>query len=149
MRGRPGFGSLRGFRISSFGVGAMEGATLAGATLDCASLDSSVSNAATADAEASCRRAFRTPPRILIPKLVAGRDGWKRKADDRKRRLKSAKIRIRDLDASRARWRARAEDAEAKIDALRRELAQAREALAAAEAERLRDESKKRSMPGR
>jgi hypothetical protein len=87
----------------------MEGATLAGATLDCASLDSSVSNAATADAGASCRRAFRTPPR----------------------------------------WRERAEDAEAKIDALRRELAQAREALAAAEAERLRDESKKRSMPGR
>ena len=48
--------------------------------------------------------AFRTPPRILIPKLVASRDGWKTKAGERKRRLKAARIRIRDLQASRDGW---------------------------------------------
>jgi len=44
---------------------------------------------------------FQTPPRILIPKLVASRDGWKSKAGARKKALKAAQIRIRDLEASR------------------------------------------------
>lgn len=107
-----------------------------GATLDCATLD---------------RPAFRTPPRILIPKLVAGRDGWKRKAGDRKRRLKAARIRICDLEASRGCWRARTDAAEREAGELRRELAQAQQALAAAnaEAERWRDESKKSGAPPR
>ena len=37
---------------------------------------------------------FRTPPRILIPKLVISRDKWKVKATDRKRRLHKEKIAV-------------------------------------------------------
>lgn len=89
---------------------------------------------------------FQTPARILIPKLVASRAGWKRKASDRKRRLKAAKIRIRDLEVSRQRWHDRADAAELKTDELRQQLAQAQQALAAAntETDRLRDELKKK-----
>ena len=48
-------------------------------------------------------RAFRSPPRILIPKLAQSRDKWKAKAGRRKRELKKAQIRGRDLAASRER----------------------------------------------
>jgi chromosome segregation ATPase len=87
---------------------------------------------------------FRTPARILIPKLVVSRDGWKGKASERKRRLKAARIRIRDLEASRERWQKRASDAERKACEVSQELEQTRQALAAANAEaaRLRDEKK-------
>jgi chromosome segregation ATPase len=76
--------------------------------------------------------------------LVTSRDGWKGKASERKRRLKAARIRIRDLDASRERWRERANDAERKACDLGQQLEQTRQALAAANAEvaRLRDEKK-------
>ncbi len=89
---------------------------------------------------------FRTPARILIPKLVASRDGWKRKGNDRKRRLKAAKIRIRDLEASRARWHERAGAAERTACEQSRQLEQAQQDLAAAraETERLRVEVKKK-----
>jgi hypothetical protein len=92
------------------------------------------------------RPTFQTPARILIPKLVASRDGWKCKAGDRKRRLKAARIRIRDLEASRQRWHDRADGAERKADEMCQQLVQAQQALAAAqaEAERLRDELKKK-----
>ena len=87
---------------------------------------------------------FRTPARILIPKLAASRDGWKGKASERKRRLKAAHIRIRDLEASRARWHERASEAEGQAGKRDRQLEQTRQALAAANAEiaRLRDEKK-------
>jgi hypothetical protein len=92
---------------------------------------------------------FRTPPRILIPKLLASRDGWKRKAGERKRQLKAARIRQRDLEASRGCWRARAEAAERQAGALRSQLEQAQHDLAAArlEADTLRDALKKKSPP--
>ena len=45
--------------------------------------------------------AFRTPPRILIPKLVRSRDAWKAKATTRKTQRKALEIRVRDLEASR------------------------------------------------
>ena len=77
---------------------------------------------------------FRTPARILIPKLAASRDGWKTKAGERKRRLKAARIRIRDLENSRARWRERAGAAEEQVAELKRRC----------EADRLRDELKKK-----
>jgi hypothetical protein len=91
------------------------------------------------------RPTFQTPARILIPKLVASREGWKCKAGERKRRLKAARIRIRDLEVSRQRWHDRADDAEGKADGLCQQLAQAQQALVAAQAEadRLRDELKK------
>ena len=95
------------------------------------------------------RATFRTPPRILIPKLVASRDGWKCKAGQRKRRLKAAQVRNRDLEASRDRWRERATAAEAQVNELRRQLEQAQQECAAAQAaaEHLGDEFKKKSPP--
>ena len=92
------------------------------------------------------RPTFQTPARILIPKLVASRDGWKGKAGERKRRLKAARIRIRDLEASRQRWHDRADQAERATDELRRQLEQTQQVLAAAEleADRLRDALEKK-----
>jgi|HubBroStandDraft_5_1064220.scaffolds.fasta_scaffold1572488_1 hypothetical protein len=89
---------------------------------------------------------FQTPARILIPKLVASRAGWKGKAGERKRRLKAAQIRIRDLEASRHCWHDRADAAERKADEIGQQLAQTQQALVAAqaEAERLRDDLKKK-----
>lgn len=52
---------------------------------------------------------FRTPVRILLPKLLKSRDDWKAKSHQRKVQLKSAKIKIRDLSASRDMWRQRTE----------------------------------------
>lgn len=92
---------------------------------------------------------FRTPARILIPKLVASRDGWKRKAGERKRKLKAARIRNRDLQASRDRWRERAHEAECQTAAMRSQLEQAQQECVAAraEADQLRAEKKKGSLP--
>jgi chromosome segregation ATPase len=89
---------------------------------------------------------FRTPSRILIPKLVAGRKGWKTKAGERKRRLKAARIRIRDLQASRERWHERASVAEEQVAELKRQLEQSQQEFAAtrSEGDRLRDELKKK-----
>jgi hypothetical protein len=97
------------------------------------------------------RPVFQTPARILIPKLVTSRDGWKRKAGDRKRRLKAARIRIRDLEASRERWRGRASAAERTACERGQQLEQSQQALAAAtaEADRLRDALEKKGAPVR
>ena len=81
-------------------------------------------------------RRFRSPARILIPKLVSGRERWKSKAGERKQRLKSAQIRIRDLEGSRELWRERAERAERRLAELDRAAAATGAELAA-----LRDES--------
>ena len=53
------------------------------------------------------RQSFRTPVRILLPKILKSRDDGKAKSHERKAQLKSAKIKIRDLSASRDRWRER------------------------------------------
>jgi len=99
------------------------------------------------DGATATRSTFRTPTRILIPKLVTSRDGWKAKASERKKRLKSARIRNRDLEASRKVWRQRAEAAEERVAALQQRDASAQQQFAAlrAENERLREESKKKS----
>jgi len=82
------------------------------------------------------REAFRTPVRILLPKLLKSRAGWKAKSDRRKAELKAAKIKIRDCSASRERWRERTERLEEETRRLReraeqaeRELEQTRAAL--------------------
>jgi len=62
--------------------------------------------------------AFRTPPRILIPKLLRSRDAWKVKATQRKAQCKALQIRVRDLIASRARHRVRADDLQLRLDEL-------------------------------
>lgn len=95
------------------------------------------------DGATSTTPTFRTPTRILIPKLVKSRDGWKAKAQERKKRLKAARIRNRDLEASRKVWRSRAETAEEQVAALQQQHAQELAALRA-ENERLREELKKK-----
>jgi len=88
------------------------------------------------------RETFRTPVRILLPKLLKSRNGWKAKSDRRKAELKAAKVKIRDCSASRDRWRQqteqlqeetrqlreRAEQAERERDELRAALAQLEDA---------------------
>ena len=88
---------------------------------------------------------FRTPVRILLPKLLKSRDGWKAKSHQRKAQLKSAKVKIRDLLASRDMWRQRTEQLQEENRQLQerlerdgRELEQARAALT-----RLEDAQKK------
>ena len=95
------------------------------------------------DGATSTVSTFQTPTRILIPKLVKSRDGWKAKATERKKRLNAARIRNRDLEASRKTWRQRAETAEVQVAGLQQQHAQELAALRA-DNERLREELKKK-----
>lgn len=97
------------------------------------------------DGAALTVRSFLTPARIMVPKLVVSRDGWKVKADERKRKLKSSRVRVRDLEVSRGRWQERAQAAERRVAEGQEQLEQARRELDAARnsAEQLRDELKK------
>ena len=95
------------------------------------------------DGATSTTSTFRTPTRILIPKLVKSRDGWKAKAQERKKCLKAARIRNRDLEVSRKVWRQRAETAEEQVAVLEQQHAQELAALRA-ENEQLREELKKK-----
>lgn len=72
---------------------------------------------------------FRSPPRILIPKLVHSRDTWKAKAGTRKRQLKAAQIRCRDLGLSRQRWKARALASDQRVQELEQQLAHTQQQL--------------------
>ena len=65
---------------------------------------------------------FLTPARILIPKLVRSRDGWKKRAGQRKSQAKTLAIRVRDLDASRTNWKERARRAEAELEQVQTQL---------------------------
>jgi|ERR1700675_3899645 len=97
------------------------------------------------DGATSTTPTFRTPTRILIPKLVKSREGWKAKANERKKRLKAARIRNRDLEASRKVWRQRAEAAEEQVAGLPHDVSKQQELAALrAENERLREELKKK-----
>ena len=74
---------------------------------------------------------FKTPPRILIPKLVRSRDAWKAKANARKAQRKTLEIRVRDLQASRELHRQRAEQLLLQNQQLQLQLESARAAAAA------------------
>ena len=89
---------------------------------------------------------FRTPARILIPKLVKSRAGWKTKANQRKKRLKAARVRIRDLEISRESWKDRAHDAENQVAELKQQLEQSQQELVSVGNENgsLRDDLKKK-----
>jgi hypothetical protein len=78
---------------------------------------------------------FRTPPRILIPKLASSRDKWKAKATARKRQYRKEKIRSRDLGHSRQRWKDRAVAAEQKLQELQQQLQRSEADLAQAQAD--------------
>lgn len=75
---------------------------------------------------------FRTPPRILIPKLAGSRDKWKAKATARKRQYRQEKIKSRDLEHSREMWKGRACAACAKLQEVQQQLLQAEADLAQA-----------------
>ena len=94
---------------------------------------------------------FRSPPRILIPKLATSRDTWKLKATQRKTKLKAEKIRSRDLAASRDNWKKRARAAEHNTLSLAEQLRQAQDQLQHAEATlaQLQLEAKKTPLPQR
>ena len=89
--------------------------------------------------------AFRTPPRIIIPKLARSRDRWKAKATARKKQYRAEKIHSRDLEASRQRWKERALEAEQKLQETQQQLQRMEADLAAARAQiaQLEDDSKK------
>jgi septal ring factor EnvC (AmiA/AmiB activator) len=72
---------------------------------------------------------FRSPPRILIPKLVKSRDNWKAKANQRNSALKKAQISNRDLSHSRNRWKQRAQDAEQQLRLVQQQLEQTQRQL--------------------
>jgi len=80
------------------------------------------------------RETFRTPVRILLPKFLKSRNGWKAKSDRRKAELKAAKIKIRDCSASRDRWRQKTEQLQEETRQLRERAEQAESELARARA---------------
>jgi hypothetical protein len=88
---------------------------------------------------------FRTPPRILVPKLVSSRDKWKAKATARKRQFRKEKIHSRDLALSRQRWKDRAVAAEQKLQELQEQLQRTQADLVQARSQlsQLPDDSKK------
>jgi chromosome segregation ATPase len=91
------------------------------------------------------RQTFRTPVRILLPKLLKSRDDWKAKSHQRKAQLKSATIKIRDVSASRDLWRQRTEQLQEENRQFQERLERAEHELAATHAAltRLEDAQKK------
>jgi chromosome segregation ATPase len=75
------------------------------------------------------RENFRTPLRILVPKILKSRDAWKAKSDHRKAELRSAQIKIRDLTLSRERWRQAAQTAQEQVRELQKQLLQSQNEL--------------------
>jgi hypothetical protein len=61
---------------------------------------------------------FRTPTRILLPKLLKSRDAWKDKCLQRRKQNKALQINVRDLTASRESWRTQCHAAQAERDQL-------------------------------
>jgi chromosome segregation ATPase len=76
---------------------------------------------------------FRSPPRILIPKLCQSRDAWKAKAQLRGSQLKTLQVRVHDVCLSRDSWRQRAESAEQQARQLQDQVQHLRQQLAAAQ----------------
>ena len=64
---------------------------------------------------------FRTPPRILIPKLLRSRDAWKIKATKRKAERNTLQIRVRELTANRDHHRVRADELQLRLDELQQQ----------------------------
>jgi chromosome segregation ATPase len=78
---------------------------------------------------------FRTPVRILLPKILKSRDDWKAKCQLRRAQNKTLKIKVRDLVASRDSWRQKSEELQAQYDQLQGEYRQLQHRLEAVEVE--------------
>ena len=90
---------------------------------------------------------FLTPARILIPKLVRSRDGWKKRAGERKRQAKSLAVRVRDLESSRTNWKERARRAEVELQQVQRQLCDTQTAVESLRQEVAARPQKKVSTP--
>jgi uncharacterized protein YdaU (DUF1376 family) len=80
--------------------------------------------------QATTRKEYKSPSRVLASFFERSRDGWKQKYQELKATVKGYKIRIADLTKSREHWRLKAKQAgeqlstlEAEIDGLRTEIA--------------------------
>jgi predicted nucleic acid-binding Zn-ribbon protein len=103
-----------------------------------------------AASDCSATYSFRSPPRILIPKLCRSRDAWKAKAQLRGSQLKTLQVRVHDVCLSRDSWRQRAEDAHQQVLQLQDEVQQLQQRLAAAEQQLASlEQGKKRRLPCR
>jgi hypothetical protein len=101
-------------------------------------MDDQATTGSVGAANASTTCAFRSPPRILIPKLCRSRDAWKAKAQARNEHLKTLKVRVADVNRSRDDWRQRAEAAQLHLSQLQQQLAQAQQRIDALEQEKKR-----------
>ena len=92
---------------------------------------------------------FRSPPRIIIPRLEKSRDQWKAKTAAANAKLHQRGIRIRDLDLSRDYWKAIALAAKQNLSEAEEQLRDTREGLADALARvaRLEEDAKKSNHP--
>ena len=90
----------------------------------------------TASTATELRKQFRTPLRILLPKILAHRDGGKAESDARKAHRTAANVTLRDLRISRDYWRRRTAQAEAATAELRDRRTQAERDRDAARAAR-------------
>ena len=90
----------------------------------------------TASTATELRKQFRTPLRILLPKILAHRDGGKAESDAQKAHRTAANVTLRDLRISRDYWRRRTAQAEAATSELRDRRTQAERDRDAARAAR-------------
>lgn len=66
--------------------------------------------------------AYRSPLKKLVRFFRRSRDGWKRKCQEAKKKVKSFQVRLRVLRQDRNRWKELAGQQEAELERLREEL---------------------------
>src|SRR4051812_43640419 len=76
---------------------------------------------------------FRSPPRILIPKLAHSRDSWKAKAQLRLDHIHTLKVRVYDLNKSRYKHRQQRDAAEQRAQQLAQQVAHLQQQLSDAQ----------------
>ena len=88
---------------------------------------------------------YRSPLKKLVRFFRRSRDGWKRKCQEAKRKLKSFDVRLRVLRQNRDRWKELARQQQAELGRLREEL----EAVKSKSPSRSRPQRCPRSLPRR
>jgi hypothetical protein len=61
---------------------------------------------------------FRSPKRALARAFRISREGWKRKAGERRKQIKALQIRVRDLEVSRDLWKEKALHLQGQVEQL-------------------------------
>lgn len=70
--------------------------------------------------------AYRSPKRCLAASFLKGRDKWKKKAQDRNKKIKVLKVRVHDLEESRQHHRQRAQELQQSQGQLEQQVQQLR-----------------------